>query len=85
MYEVYIIKNMEWVYFGSVENIKLLDKVVYKLTMLRPNKSIMILQDGNELTCLNGTLYQYWYFKNRYIRGRSLEYDYVKSFKKGSE
>lgn len=80
MYEVYIVKNMDWEYLASLDNIKDLDEVVYKITKLRPNKALKIDKDGIELCCLNGTEYQYWLFKNKYVRGRSLGYDYVKSF-----
>lgn len=79
MYEIYYLKGIEWVYFISVKDLKELDKVVYKLTILRPNKSILVLQDGNEFTCLNGTEYQYWWFKNHHIRQKKC--DYVKTFK----
>lgn len=88
MYDIYIVKNMEWEYLASVDNIKDLDEIVYKITKSRPNKPIQILQDGKELTCLNGTEYQYWVFKNRYIRQKKLGFNYIKSFinsNKGSE
>ena len=83
MYEVYILKDMEWKYFDSTDNLQKLDIIVYKLT--EHKEIIQILQDEKELCCLNGTLYQYWWFKNKFIRNRKLGYDYVKSFKKGSE
>ena len=84
MYEVYILKGMEWKYLASIDNIKELDKLVYKIIKSRPNKALRIDQDGIELCCLNGTLYQYWWFKNRYVRGKKLGFDYIKTFKKDS-
>lgn len=78
MYEIYIIKNNDWSLFGSSDDIKEIDKAVYKLTMLRPNKAIRILQDNIVLCFLDGSEYQYWYWKQRYVRNNKC--DYIKSY-----
>ena len=83
MYDIFILKETDWKYFDSTDNLQNLDMIVYKLTERK--EIIQITQDEKELCCLNGTLYQYWWFKNKFIRNRKLGYDYVKSFKKGSE
>ena len=78
MYEIYILRHNDWKLFTTTNNKNDLDKVVYKLIMLRPNKAILIEQDEKELVCLDGTEYQYWYFKNKFIREKKC--DYIKTF-----
>ena len=80
MYEVYILTQGDWYLYKTANNLKELDCIVYELTTIYPNTPIQIIQDGIELDCLDGSEYQYWYFKNRYVRGRSLTFDYVKSY-----
>lgn len=81
MYEIYILKNMGWVLFTQCKDINEVDIVVYKLTQLT-HKPIQIIQDEFELCYINGSEEQYWWFKNRYVRGKKTGYDYVKSFYK---
>lgn len=86
MYEVYILKNNDWVLFTSCEDIKQLDKILWKLTNLRPDKPIQVLQEGNVMCLLNGTIEQYLYFKNRYVRGNKEDYiKFVYKYKHRSE
>lgn len=80
MYEIDILKNNEWEEFCQHEDIKVIDKAVYKLIMLRPNKHIRILLDNNVLCWINGTEHQYWYWKNKYVREKGINYDHVASY-----
>lgn len=59
-----------------------LGKAVERLTYLRPNKYMQIIEDDKELTVLNGTEYQLEYFKSRFIDEESLEFDYIKKYEK---
>lgn len=72
MYQIDILKGINWEYFYEHEELKEIDKVVFKLTKLRPNKHMRILQDGNLLMFLNGTENQYWYWKNKVMRKRKV-------------
>lgn len=80
MYEIDILKKLEWVYFGESEDIKEIDKALFKLTRLRPNKAMRVLENGNVLMFLDGSEHNYWYWKNKYVRGKGNNFDYVASF-----
>lgn len=80
MYEIDILVNNEWEYYWDNEDIKEIDKAVYKLIITRPNKHIRILEAGNVLCWLNGSEDQYWYWKNKYVRGKGNSFDYTASF-----
>lgn len=80
MYKIDILKNLEWIYFGESEDINEIDRAVFKLTMLRPNKCMRILENNNLICFLNGTEEQYWYWKNKYVRKKGNNFDYVASF-----
>lgn len=80
MYQVEILKDNNWEYLFESKDIHEIDKVVWKLTNLRPNKAIQILQDDIVLCFLDGTEYQYWYWKNKYVRNKGVGYDHIKSY-----
>jgi hypothetical protein len=80
MYQIDILKGIEWVEFCQHEDIKVIDKAVYKLTLLRPNKHMRILKDDILLCWLNGSEEQYWFWKNKYVREKGINFDYVASF-----
>lgn len=82
MYQINILKNNEWQYFDQCYSKYELDTIVEHLTYLRPNKFIQVLEDEKELFVLNGTEYQLFYFRKRYIDNESLEYNYVKEYEK---
>lgn len=91
MYAVEILKGTEWVHFIKSEDIRIIDKVVYKLTKLRPNKYMRVLKYNyikeaySVLEVLNGTEYQYWYFKNKYVRNKGINFDYIGFYQKKLE
>ena len=78
MYQINILKNNNWEYFAECYDKNELDIIVQRLTSLRPNKAIQILEDEKLLVCLNGTEYQYFYFKKRYIENKDLEFNFIK-------
>ena len=88
MYAVEILKKTEWIFFMQSEDMKVIDKVVYKLTQLRPNKYMRVLKYNyikeaySVLEVLNGTEYQYWYFKNKHVRLKGRNFDYIGSYQK---
>lgn len=82
MYQVNILKNNNWEYFDICYSKYELNTIVERLTLIRPNKFIQILEDQKELTVLNGTEYQLYYFKKRYIENEKLEYDFINKFEK---
>lgn len=82
MYEIDILDNGNWAYYYDSDNINEIDKEVFKLTNSRPNEHIRILTDTGVLCWLDGTLANYWYWKNRYVRDRGINYDYVKCYKR---
>lgn len=82
MYQLDILKNNEWQTVLEHEDIQEIDKVVHKLTLLRPNKYMRVLQNNIVLVFLNGTDYQYLYWKNTYVRERSKNYDHGKNYEK---
>ena len=88
MYAVEILKKTEWVFFMQSEDMKVIDKAVYKLTQLRPNKYMRVLKYNyikeaySVLEILNGTEYQYWYFKNKYVRCRGTNFNFIESYQK---
>lgn len=80
MYQVDILKNNEWVEFCQHNDVKVIDKAVYKLTMLRPNKHLRVLLDNSVLCWLDGTEHKYWFWKNKYVRGKGHNFDHVASY-----
>lgn len=80
MYEVDILENNNWEFYCESKDIKEIDKTVFKLTNERPNKFIRILQNDILLCWLDGTEYQYWYWKNKYVREKRNDFDYTKSY-----
>lgn len=67
MYEVDIQKNFEWIKFKESSDVKQIDETVFLLTQLRPGKHMRVLKDDRVLIILNGTDYQYLYWKENYI------------------
>lgn len=82
MYQINILKNNEWQYFDSCNTKYELDIRVSHLTYLRPNKPLQVLEDEKELVVLDGSEYQYFYFKKRYIDNENLDYNYIKEYQK---
>ena len=80
MYRIDILKNNDWVELYENDDIKIIDKVVYKLINLRPNKMMRVLKDDILLCWINGTAHNYWYWKNRYVRDKGLNFDYTASY-----
>lgn len=71
MYQIDELKGLEYKYIYHSENIKEIDKIAFKLTLHKI--PCRILQDDKVLIFLNGTAYQYKYWKDRYVRGEKLE------------
>ena len=84
MYNIEVLNNQyKWINIYETTNIQEVDKVVWRLT--NQNKYIRILKDDIVLTILNGSEYEYFIFKNKYVRERKPEYDYVKEYHKKLE
>ena len=82
MYQINIMVNTDWEYFAQCDSKTDLDDIVRKLTYIRPDKAIQILEDQKELTSLDGSEYGYFVFKKRYIENEKLGYNYIKEFQK---
>ncbi len=88
MYAVEILNEIKWVPFIENENISVIDKAVYNLTKLRPNRFIRVLKYGTMLEgceileILDGTEYQYWYFKNKHVRNKGVNFDHIGFYQK---
>jgi hypothetical protein len=80
MYEIDILVNNQWEYYYQNENIQEIDKVVFKLTNSRPNEYMRVLKDDCVLCWLDGTDHKYWFWKERYVREKGYNFDYVKSY-----
>jgi hypothetical protein len=85
MYEIDILVNNQWEYYWDSEDIKLIDKEVFKLTRDRPNQYMRILKDNCVLCWLDGTPHKYWFWKEKYVRGRGHNYDYINSYHEHKE
>lgn len=71
MYEIDGLINNDYKYIYHSEDIKVIDKIAFKMTL--HNIPVRILQDDIVLIFLNGTSHQYKYWKERYVRGKRLE------------
>lgn len=71
MYEIDGLINNEYKYIYDSEDIKVIDKIAFKMTLY--NIPVRILQDEKVLIFLNGSTHQYKYWKDRYVRGEKLE------------
>lgn len=80
MYELYTLTNNDWIFYNSYKDIQNLDKDIYQLTL--EHYVLEIIKDDIELCYINGIMYQYHYFKNKYVKNKEVNYDYVKSYKK---
>lgn len=71
MYQIDELSNNEYKYIYHSENVQEIDKIAFKLTL----KGIpcRILFDDIVLIFLNGSAYQYKYWKDRYVREEKLE------------
>ena len=78
MYQIDILEGNEWLYYWEDKDIKVIDKEVEHLT--NSGMRIRISLDSIPLCFINGTEYQYWYWKNKYVLKRGLDFDYVKSY-----
>ena len=78
MYEIDVLEDNKWLYYWESEDIRLIDQELFNLT----NKGIKtrVLLDGILLCWINGTEYQYWYWKNKYARDKGNKFDAVKSY-----
>lgn len=78
MYEIDILEGNDWVYYWENEDIRVIDQTLFNLT----NNGIKtrVLLDGILLCWINGTEYQYWYWKNKYARDKGNKFDPVKSY-----
>ena len=71
MYEIDGLINNEYKYIYDSEDIKVIDTIVFKLTLY--HIPMRILQDDKVLIFLNGSTKQYKYWKDRYVRQKKLE------------
>ena len=82
MYQVNILTPDGWKYFDQCYSKYELDLIVREIMQKLPNKAMQILEDNKVLIILNGSQYQYFYFKNKFINEVSNEFDYIKQYKK---
>ena len=66
MYIIEELKGLEWKYMYESENVRDIDKIAYHLTQLQIPCRIIL--DDVLLIFLNGTMYQYEYWKKNYVR-----------------
>ena len=66
MYEIDELIDNQWKYMYESESILKIDKIAFKLTQL--NVPCRILMDNILLTFIDGSMYQYMYWKNNYVR-----------------
>lgn len=71
VYEIDGLINNEYKYIYDSEDIKVIDTIVFKLTLY--HIPMRILQDDKVLIFLNGSTKQYKYWKDRYVRQKKLE------------
>lgn len=71
MYQIDELIDYQYKYIYESENVQEIDKIAFKLAL----KGIpcRILFDDIVLIFLNGSAYQYKYWKDRYVRGEKLE------------
>ena len=71
MYQIDELIDYQYKYIYESENVQEIDKIAFKLTL----KGIpcRILFDDIVLIFLNGSAYQYKYWKDRYVREEKLE------------
>lgn len=74
MIEVDILKDLQWQPFMECNDFNEVKRVVERLTLIRPNKAIRIMEDNIVICWLDGTEYQLEWFKNRIdgVRERTL-------------
>lgn len=82
MYQVNVLLNGDWKYFGECQTKQELDIIVREIMKKMPNKAMQILEDEKVLILLNGSQYQYFYFKNKYILEQNKDFDVVKEYYK---
>lgn len=78
LYQIDILEGNEWLYYWESEDINEIDKELFHLTNVGMRSRVLL--DTVLLCWLDGTEYQYWYWKNKYVRKRGLAFDYVKSY-----
>lgn len=78
VYEIDVLKDNKWQYYWESEDINEIDRELFNLT----NRGIKtrVLLDNILLCWLDGSEYQYWFWKNKHVRKRGLAFDYVKSY-----
>ena len=78
VYEIDVLEDNKWQYYLETEDINEIDRELFNLT----NRGIKtrVLLDNILLCWLDGSEYQYWFWKNKHVRKRGLAFDYVKSY-----
>ena len=71
MYQIDELVDNQYKYIYESENVQEIDKIAFKLTL--KNIPCRILIDDVVLIFLNGSAYQYKYWKDRYVREEKLE------------
>ncbi len=71
MYQIDGLINNEYKYIYHDEDINVIDRIAFKMTL--HSVPVRILEDDKLLMFINGTAYQYKYFKDIYVRKEKLE------------
>lgn len=77
-YEVDIQVNNNWKFLCETENLDYVDKVVYRVN--KQGITCRVIQDNMFLCFVHNNEHSYWFFKNKYIRNKGLDFDYTKSY-----
>ena len=82
MYQVDILnsKTYDWEECFKTEDIKIIDKFFFKQVQNENKNYFRILENDCVLLWFDCSEHKYWYFKEKYVRNKGFNYDYVKSY-----
>lgn len=82
MYQVDILnsKTHDWEECFKTEDIKIIDKFFFKQVQNENKNYFRILENDCLLLWFDCSEHKYWYFKEKYVRDKGINYDYVKSY-----
>lgn len=85
MYNIEILNKLNWESISESEDIHEIDKLVWYIVNNHPKTHIRVLLNDIVLMNINGTEYEYFIWKNKIVRERKPEYDYVREYHKRLE
>lgn len=82
MYEIYVKLWRKWKLVERAENIEQVNISIKYIYENYKGLQIQVIRDGKYLTGLDGTDYGYFYFYNKYVLKRDINFDYIKEYEK---